>query len=154
MHPLESVLEGLSKQTIAGYSAHKQYRARMQQGLRFSSLRNKRVDDCLLIARHKIAYGQGDFAAGPARFDPGLLDVAQGSRFKSAETEVQAPVADFRYGKHKSARIAAFGQSVDDGPARIAESEKLRQLIQCLSRGVVSGPANRPIFVRRRGIDE
>src|SRR5438309_9369984 len=62
------------------------------------------------------------------------------------------PVAmlDLRRGKLHGSRIAMQGQAIDDRSARIAETEQLRDLVECLAGSIVSRVPDilvRPAFV-------
>ena len=105
---LEGLPEGFSQQAIARHAAYQQYGMRLQYGLCFSSLAHKRIYNRPLIAGYEVHDYVWNFPAGTAGLDPRLLNMTQRSRFESAETEIQASVADFRYGKREATGISVF----------------------------------------------
>ena len=126
----------------------------MQAGFSFLCLPHKRIDNSLLIAGHEIQSNLRNFSAGAARLDSAQLYVAQCRGFESAETEVEAAVADFRNGKRKAARIPVLRQPVNQRPAGITQTQEFGQLIQGFSRSIVPRSPNGLILARFRRKDE
>ena len=104
---------------------------------RAQRLRDQRIDDRFLeaardvgtrrVVEHAAAHGDDD------------------RRLQPAEAEIEARPVEHRARELEHARAAALGEGRERGPARIAEAEQLRRLVEGLARGVVLGLPQDPV---------
>ena len=95
---------------------------------------DEHVDDGLLEAGGHVLGGH--VGVGP--------HVVDDRRLEPAEAEVQ-PVVEHRPGEGDGGRVAVDGSSVDGRPARVAEAEEPRHLVEGLAGGIVDGLAEQPV---------
>src|SRR4029453_18954763 len=78
-----------------------------------------------------------------------LADVQRHRGFDPTEGEVRRAIAHARGGKPDGGGVATLGCQLDGGAARIAQGEKLGDLVEGFARGVVSSLAHPRIAPRR-----
>ena len=138
-----------AQKAVAGNAADQQNRPRPHGFGCSRRLTHQGVHNRLLITGYQIDHFLRNLGPGPpARFDGRLLDVPQCCSLESAKTEIKAAVADLGNGEAECAGIAALRKPIDDRPSRIAQSEKLRQLIQRFSCRIVPRAPDRLVDLR------
>ena len=106
---------------------------------RVTQLTKKLLAQCCLKRRRHV--GQGYLAMG--------LGGAHDGRLEPREREVKV-VADHRDRQFHRDRRALLGQSIDLGPARIAQAEPARHFVVSLARRVVNRLAEHDVLSGRR----
>ena len=104
---------------------------------RAQGLRDQRVDDRLLEAARDVGTRRIVERAAAHGDDD--------RRLQPAEAEIEARPVEHGARELEYARAAVLGQGRQRGPARIAEAEQLRRLVEGLARGVVLGLPQDPV---------
>src|SRR5688572_9098207 len=109
-------------------------------------LRHQRVDDRVLEPACDVGTRQVVELAAAHGDDDG--------RFQAAEAEVEARTVEHGSRELEHARAAMFSQGRQRRPARVAEAEQLRRLVEGLTGGVVPGLPQDPVAANPLHLDQ